>query len=243
MTYIQPFFPLLLLTLFAAALGRGNRSRRMVIASAAALFLWAWPPMAWVLTRAVESGYPLRTDFSNVDASAIVALADNVQPPGPGRPEAVADSYTYVRAKYAAWLYRNWRPLPILVCGGKLNGSPESAASLMRRILIGEGVPASMVWTEDDSKSTYENALLGSRILRSHGVTSIALVTHAFHMRRSERSFQRQGIRVFPAPAGYSTFQDVSYEQFVPNWRAVQANELTMHELGGLLWYHLRGRV
>jgi uncharacterized SAM-binding protein YcdF (DUF218 family) len=41
---------------------------------------------------------------------------------------------------------------------------------------IYSGVPAGMIWTEDRSKSTYENALFSAEILRAKGITRIALV-------------------------------------------------------------------
>jgi hypothetical protein len=62
-------------------------------------------------------------------------------------------------------------------------------------------------------------------------------------MRRAERCFVRQGMRVHPASAGCTTFNDISYEQLLPGWRAIRTNELTVHELGGMLWYYLRGRI
>jgi uncharacterized SAM-binding protein YcdF (DUF218 family) len=242
MTSIQPVFPLLLLILMTVALRR-RVARKTMLATSMALALWTWPPFAWLFTRTVEGRYPLRTIPPPTDAGAIVVLAWNVYPPRPGAPEPVADSYTYERSKFAAWLFRNWRPLPVLVCGGKLTPGGESAAAAMRRILVNEGVPPAMIWTDDESASTYENALYGSRILRGHGVGSIVLVTHAFHMLRSERCFARQGIKVAPAPAGYETFHDAGFEEYLPNWRAVRVNELTLHELGGLLWYFVRRRI
>jgi len=112
----------------------------------------------------------------------------------------------------------------------------------MRRILESEGIPPSMIWIEDRSGTTHENAVYGSEILRQHGISRIALVVDARSMARAAASFRKQGIDVVPAPFRFYNL-DLSFEDVLPTWRAIQTNGETAHELVGLLWYWLRGWI
>jgi uncharacterized SAM-binding protein YcdF (DUF218 family) len=140
-------------------------------------------------------------------------------------------------------LYKQWRQVPVLACGGRQDDSGQEPFSVTIRDLLQEaGVPGGMVWTEERSRSTYENAAFGATILRSHGIRTIALVVEARSMLRAEACFRRQGIRVIPAP---SSFDDPprKFEDWVPDWRTIGRNETTLHELAGLAWYKLRGWI
>ena len=73
------------------------------------------------------------------------------------------------------------------------------AGSLWGR-MVSWMVPDSSIWTEERSHSTYENALYGAEVLRSHGVARIVLVVEAQSMVRAAACFRKQGIAVVPAP-------------------------------------------
>jgi len=61
----------------------------------------------------------------------------------------------------------------------------------MRRVLAGEGVPLPMIWTEEKSRSTYENAVYGWKFF-TPGIRKVVLVTEAYHMPRAERCFRKR---------------------------------------------------
>ncbi len=54
----------------------------------------------------------------NEPAEAIVILAGTVRLATPGQPYTFAAPDTYERLQHGVWLFKNWKPLPILVCGG-----------------------------------------------------------------------------------------------------------------------------
>ncbi len=112
----------------------------------------------------------------------------------------------------------------------------------MRGLLLASGVPANMIWIEDRSRNTHENAARSAAILKQHGAHRIALVVDARSMLRASACFRREGVDVVAAP---SKFRDVSahIEDWIPGWKAVRDNELTLHESIGLLWYWLRGWI
>src|SRR2546430_13364869 len=99
-----------------------------------------------------------------------------------------------------------------------VTGVQTCALPILRRILRSEGVDDSMIWTEEQSRSTHENATYGAEMLRAKGIRQVVLVTEAYHMLRAEKCFRKEGIAVIAAPCGFRTF-DFALEEFLPGWR------------------------
>jgi uncharacterized SAM-binding protein YcdF (DUF218 family) len=245
MTYTQP---LTLLALLIAALGLyGLRyswrtiSWWIAVCSFLGLVVLTWPPAAMLIAQ------PLVGRYAKVirpvgDAEAIVVLSGAVNYPTVERPYALLGRDTYRRVMHAAWLFQNWKPLPILAAGGPQSGGSEAASVMMRRMLEQQGVPASKIWTEERSGSTYENALYSAKLLHDHGIGRIALVVEADSMLRAEKCFRKQGLAVTPAPC---QFWDTQFgtDELLPGWQGIYRQEILLHENIGLLWYWLRGRI
>lgn len=209
--------------------------------AAISLFLWAWSPFAWLTAWTLESGYPVQ-HFPAGQPDAIVVLSSDIYQPDASMPEPVAENHTYLRCRYAAWLYKNWRSVPVIATGGPFDGS--SVAQVMKRVLVEEGVPADMVSTEDRSTSTYENAVFTAAILRSRNVRHVAVVTEAFHMLRADRCFRKQGLIVTPAPCAYRTLGlRMDAVHLIPGAKAVSYNDDVLHEWIGLILYKLSGKT
>ncbi len=240
MTYIQPLCPLLLAAAIAGAFRLMRRGeRKPIVVALAALFLLLWPPVDWLLSRPLEARYPIRP-FPAEPADAIVVLAAGVSPPHFEQPYSLADADTFDRCEFAAWLYRNWRAVPVLASGGA-GAIGEPFSRTMRGLLIGAGVPDDRIWTEEQSRSTHENAVFSAEVLRRHGIRRIALVVEARSMLRAAACFEKQGMQVVPAPSG---FRQLEWPvDLLPGWKALDQNERTLHESAGLLYYWLRGWV
>lgn len=243
MTYLQPVFTcLLLLALVQVIRYRRSPGVRGVGLALAGLFLVSWEPAAWLFSRGFEGLYPPR-EYPAGDAGAIVVLASAVYPPNPPVPTPRAGSDTYERCQYAAWLFKHWKPLPILASGGGgFVGSPPYAVA-MREALQQEGVPASAIWLEDRSRTTHENAAFSAAILRQKGIQRIVLVTDAYHMLRADASFRKQSLSVIPAACGYRTYHSFKFADMLPGWEPISWNEESVHESIGLVWYRLHGWI
>ena len=100
-----------------------------------------------------------------------------------------------------------------------------------------------MIWTEERSRNTHENAVYGAEILRKHGIGRIALVVDAQSMPRAAACFRKQGIEVVPAPCEFRVFGQPLSDEFFPRWDAIRRNERTLHEALGFGWYWLRGWI
>jgi uncharacterized SAM-binding protein YcdF (DUF218 family) len=231
----------LLLFLAIAIWGFVARRRTLTGVGLAGIFLVAWPPAAWVGAQTLERWYsPKPPAVSN--AEAIVVLAAGIVPAEAGELEPSLKENTYLRCRYGAWMWKRDRRLPVLLCGGMSSWLPTSAAGIMRQMMLEEGIPESLVWTEDRSTSTYENALFGAQILRQKGVRRIVLVTEAYHMLRSERCFRKQGLEVIPAACNFAWLEPTA-NSYLPGGEGILENEQTLHELFGLGWYLIKGRI
>lgn len=242
MTYIQPMI-LVLLMLASIGLLRLRNSKGFLVAGAGVvgLLLLSWPPVDWLLSRPLEAQYPVRA-LPPASAQVIVVLSSAVDPSKPERPYPLPDKATYQRCEFAAWLHKHWQPLPVLACGGRGPKDEEAVSATMRQLLHRAGVPEEMIWTEERSRSTHENAVFGAEILRRHGIDKIALVVEAQSMPRAVASFRKEGIVVIPAPCEFREFS-FELEEFIPSWQAIKRNEDTLHETVGLAWYRLRGWI
>jgi uncharacterized SAM-binding protein YcdF (DUF218 family) len=244
LTYLEPALPLLLVLIVmgSVAVGRPRWQRigRLTVVSAAiALFLWCWPPVATVLRGTLEWWYPSRAEPAR-DMQAIVVLSSTFNAPEPPRPRTIPFFDTYVRIRCASWLYQNGWELPVVVSGGQIGD--RVMAAIMKEALIKEGVPASQIWSESESRSTYENALFSARLLLPRGMRKIVLVTEAFHMLRAERCFRKAGFDVSTAPCGYTVFEG-RLNDWIPNSSAIKQNDSVLHEWLGLAWYRLSGKI
>lgn len=242
MTYIQPLLLIFLLMALAGLLRlrRGTRPR-LLVAGLLGILLISWPPVEWLFSRSLEQRYPIQL-YPPEPAQAIVVLASSIRPPIYQRPYAVLGNDTYERCEFAAWLHKHWQPLPVLACGGPIKNMPQAASVVMGEMLGRAGVPREMIWTEERSRSTHENAAFSAEILKQRGISRIALVVDAQSMPRAAACFRKEGMIVIPAPSQFREFE-YSVDEFLPSWKAIRRNEDTLHETLGLVWYWFRGWI
>jgi uncharacterized SAM-binding protein YcdF (DUF218 family) len=191
------------------------------------------PYVAGQLTRPLEIWPAISaSEASKVDA--IVVL-------GGGRREAPeyggldVGSDDLQRLSYAAWLARQ-SGKPILVTGGPLQATSD--AELMARALKRNfGVEAR--WIEPASSTTLENAQFSARILLPAGMKHIALVSHAWHLRRAVPFFQQQGFEVLPAPTGFFSSDFPLPLQFLPSGSGMQGCWTALREWVGIAYYRV----
>jgi len=241
-SYVQPLISILLVSTFLTLLLKPGRARLLLggFAFLGGLML-VLPVFDWVFSRPLEAGYAYPPAHLE-EAQAIVVLSSSIRPPIPERPYYLPDRETYERCVFAAWLAKTTNALPIITSGGPERGGRVSNAAVMRDVLIGVGVPNSMIWLEEESRSTHENAVFTAALLRKHNIKKVLLVVEAQSMRRAEACFRKAGVDVLPAPSGRRKLGPFFREMW-PNWRAISRNEITLHEVVALVWYRLRGWI
>ena len=233
-----------LLLLFVAGLWIARRRRRLgVTAQCAAvlvLYVLSVPMVAGAMLRTLEPAAPL--DVATVarsGAGAIVVLAGDMERT-PEYGGATVGALSLERVRYAARLARA-TGLPILVTGGVLDEGERPIAALMRDVLT-EDFGLAVRWTEERAQTTAENARFSATLLRRHGIGTIVLVTHAFHMKRAALAFVHAGLTVIEAPTIF-TPSETEADTLVPSAKALHASFFALHEWIGLIWYRLNYAV
>lgn len=135
------------------------------------------------LTIIVADG--LRDELGRADL--IVILGNRVEPDGTPSPRLAA------RLLRGLDLYQSGYAPRILVSGGTgVEGVDEAEA--MRRWLVEQDVPASVVLVDSGGVNTFATSVNTARIMRKNGWQSAIIVSHYYHIARCKLAFARAGV-------------------------------------------------
>jgi uncharacterized SAM-binding protein YcdF (DUF218 family) len=242
-----------ILLVLAVILNKHKRLRNG-LTIAAVVILWGFSNhwVALVLTHSLEWQYlPAQVV---PQAEAIVVLGGGTSPAQYPRPTTEINGACN-RVLYAARLYREGKAPFLLLSGGTIDwmGSTSTTpAAEMADILTFMGVPQGVLWLEDKSQNTHENAVFSAQILKEKGIHRILLVTSAIHMPRAMAVFKKQGLEIIPAPTDFKVTQ-VDWDSLVkgsleshiifllPDASDLGATTDALKEYIGLFVYRLMG--
>jgi len=242
-TLVLPIASLLICCFFACFYVIKNKGKGGVflLIPLICLFLLSLPAVSLFLAK-IPKQY-LALDYSVVDKAkpqAIVVLGGGFNSYAPEYGvDRVVNTRTLIRLRYTAYLAKKIG-LPVLVSGGSVFGdTSKSEASLMASVLADEfNIPVR--WLESKSRNTAENALYSKRVLEQDFVNSVVLITHAMHMNRAVKQFERVGLNVIPAPTSLPSGFELDVFSFLPSASALEMSSMVIHEWLGRLWYSLR---
>lgn len=141
-------------------------------------------------------------------------------------------------------LARAFPEAPIIFAGGSGRLSPSSTAlkesDVAKKALEKLGIPAQRLLIEDQSRNTYENAILTKKLINPPPNTQWILVTSAWHMPRARATFETAGWNVIPLAGDYNAHPNPPLFSLDFTEQLAKLT-LAMHEYGGLLYYRLRG--
>jgi uncharacterized SAM-binding protein YcdF (DUF218 family) len=203
------------------------------------------PGVGFLAQAALERSYPLTTDVPE-DTEAIVVLSGSLLSPDHIRTKAELGPDTLYRCLHAVKLHQKAPHCLLLVTGGRPEGAPPGPplAEVMRDFLKEQGVPESKVLIEDQSQTTYENAVKSGELLRQRSIRRIVLVTDAEHMYRATLCFRKQGLEVTPSACNHvATRFEGNLDDFLPSPRRAGKFERAFHEYLGLVYYWVKGRI
>lgn len=236
---LPPFNLLLLSGLGLLLLSRRPRlGRALIITAWLLLYGLSTSFVGGALLQSLEHTPPLPLENGTTNkGDAIVVLSGGVYCSAPEYGGDNIAGSVLERLRYAARLYRATGK-PILVSGGKPQ-STIAESTIMKEVLENDfHVPVQ--WVEDQSINTLENAHLSAALLQQHGIHTIYLVTHSWHMPRAVSAFEKAGFTVVPAPTIFTTQCRINWLDFLPSSRALQMSSRAAHEWIGQLWYRLR---
>ncbi len=100
----------------------------------------------------------------------------------------ISGGQTQTRAEHGIELYKaGWAP-KIIFSGAAQDDGPSNAAA-MAQLARDEGVSDSAIITEEDSQTTFQNAVDTKRIVDGNNWHKIILVTSPYHQRRADMTF------------------------------------------------------
>jgi uncharacterized SAM-binding protein YcdF (DUF218 family) len=211
--------------------------RRLAWASLVALILFGMPAVSHSLLLALETGLPT-TAPAGPPPQAIVVLGGEVIRARNENLGIRPGLLTLDRLRTAAALHRR-TGLPILVTGGITQPATPAVGKVMEESLRDDfQTPAR--WVEAKSADTWENARFSADILRPEGITSVYVVTHAWHMRRALLAFEGSGLTVTAAPTALDDPLGPVLSDFLPRAAGWQTGYFAVHEWIGYVWYKLR---
>ena len=193
--------------------------------------LWRWLEAPW--TRKPAAAAPT--------ADAIVVLSGGRHPaPGTAR---LSEWHDPDRFLAGLDLFRAGKAPRLLFTGGaspfRPGQRPEGQHYLQEAAQL--GIPAAAMASTPPVQNTAEEAAAIARLLTPRA--PILLVTSAFHMRRAQRLFERQGLKVLPFPVDFQArgawagplWRDPT--QWLPSAGAVDQSSRALRELLGRLIY------
>ncbi|HYF19317.1 MAG TPA: YdcF family protein [Ramlibacter sp.] len=204
----------------------------LIAAGLAWLLLWSTPMASDGLRGWLEDQAGPRAIEAVQPAALIVVLGGamgEALPPRRAYPDlgSAAD-----RVWHAARLHKAGKAPRILVSGGSPAWAPASEAQAMRTFLLDLGVPGDAIVLEGGSRTTRENAAYSARLAGPQGAGSVILVTSALHMRRARGIFEREGLRVIPAPTDFEVVdKPLEALDLLPSTQALDGSTRAIKEL------------
>ncbi len=149
------------------------------------------------------------------------------------------------RVLHTIELYKRGIIQQILVSGNytRLNGEEYGEAEQIRYLLRLAEIPDSVIFLEQASKNTYENAVnVAKWIAANTKDDSVILVTSAFHIKRAVNCFKKQGIEVTPFPVDFYT-RDLEFHplMLLPSQASLSVNSVLFREVAGFYIYKIVG--
>ncbi|MBL8313058.1 MAG: YdcF family protein [Rubrivivax sp.] len=243
---LLPPVPLLLLVLIGARLMYRRRllAWLLILLGVAGLWLMCTGAIGKLLLNGLLRPPPAlnSTEISELRKSprtAIVILGGGRRELAPEYGVATLTPRSIERLRYGLWLARE-TGLPAAFSGGIGHGAKAGATEGDIAARIAErdfGRP--LRWLETSSRDTRENALRTVALLQPQGIEKIVVVTHANHMTRALRNFERaiasHRMTIVGAPMGVPTPGPLELSDWLPSVRGFDATWIALHEWLGLL--------
>lgn len=252
---VYPYTWLVVLTGAATALAflpssaiRRRWLRILTIATMSIVWLLGAPFAATIALGLLEAQYPPFDRAAAARFDAILVLSGGVSGAGSLRPTDQLTGLSTQRTLCGADLFAQGFAQRLVLAGGDgaIFGEGPREAIEMKKLAVRLGVPEDSILLEEQSRSTYENAVGVKRLLDG---ASILLVTSASHMPRAVALFRKQGLDVTPAPCNYDVREWPQFWQnwdpfaLVPDLLSFSATTRAITEVVGMITYRITGKL
>jgi uncharacterized SAM-binding protein YcdF (DUF218 family) len=177
----------------------------------------------------------------NDDVDTVVILAGGIT----GDPYSANEIWrlkeeTYRRVLLGLEIAEKSKSKKIIVSGGY--GQQFSEAVIMATLIKKIGYSGKII-TDTKSKSTHASAVNVTKILMENKIEKYLLVTSSLHMLRAEQSFRNQGVIPCQYPVNSQYIDTFFPGSVLPQISALEKSTAAFHEIIGLLWYWLTGKI
>jgi len=236
-------FPLnwILVFLVIAIFTRRPKRKRRCYITAIALFVIFSSPLLLYLFAKNWDVYPESLEKGKVYSAAIVLGGFSGEDKnGDGVFNSYADRFIQ-----GMQLRGQSKASHILISSGNgnLQASTFREATWAEGVLKQLGVPDSAILIEHESRNTFENAAFSKKLLQQkHLPPPYLLVTSAWHMRRAEYIFKKEGLDVIAQPSGAITGNEKFsfWGSLVPDIGVMSGWTFYLKELIGMVVAHLK---
>lgn len=241
--FLQPVGLTLVLLIVGAVLSWTpwwRAGRRMVALAALLAAGLGVSPAGPYLLRHLEERFPQAAPAGPIDG--IIVLGGGIDPRSSAAHDQPALTDAAERLTAAAALARRYPDAPLVYSGGSgLLLDPDAReAPAAAALLVSLGIDPGRIVLEDQSRDTFENAVLTRALIEPQAGERWLLVTSAFHMPRSVGAFAAAGWSVIPYPVDYRTHAASLRPGLGGPFAAAH---LALHEWLGLIVYRLTGRT
>lgn len=203
---------------------------------ALAMYITSIPIFAFCLNNAIDHSYQRQLPPKDV-LSAVVVLAGGVSEDENGRPFQPSIS-TMERLYAAIKLSKEHPACKFLIMSGcdAYDESVIPVAAVMQDAAKMMDCRAQII-IEGKSRNTDENLKYSAEVVKKLGVKHVVIVTSNSHMARAmnfARKYIPEDIKVYAYPSGgYRPKRKLTYDDFLPNVRALAASCVGIKELIG----------
>ncbi|MEN6390717.1 MAG: YdcF family protein [Syntrophomonas sp.] len=232
---LPPGIFIVLLLLLAFYLRKKDRnSTRLILALAFLLYIFSTPFVGDLLLFPLESRY---SPPEKLQGDVLVMLGGGATGNVPDvNGTGTMNGSSSNRLLTAARLTRTSQ-LPIIISTGQVYSDDGSEAIIAERILLELQIPRDKIILDNNSLNTMASASNIPALLAQYQFKNPILVTSAFHMHRSVRSFAKYGVTVQPYPCDYmvNARQAFYLNKLLPSYGGLYKTGVALREYWGLI--------
>ena len=111
------------------------------------------------------------------------------------------------RINHAVDLYNDGYVNAIIMTGGVGEGNIRSEADIAREYAVQQGVPADVIFKEEDSSITAENLEMAKRVMSEQRFDTALIVSDPLHMKRAMMYADDLGMKAYSSPTQTSLYR------------------------------------
>lgn len=127
--------------------------------------------------------------------------------------------------------------LPVIISTGQVYCDDGNEAQIAERILLELDVPKDRIILDNNSQNTMASARNMPALLAQHNFKKPIVITSAFHMHRSIRSFAKYNVSVQPYSCDYmvNKHQSLYLNKLLPSYGGLYRTGIALREYWGLI--------